>query len=149
MSVKRMNVSLNHLTTNQVSPWQRLPDSILLHIFSHLNAVELVGTGRVCQSWFRVACDEFLWKALFHLEWNVPLNVGLPPGRTWREEFKRLKWYVPVEEVEVIKGHRDEVLHVSFSHDGKSFASCSKDGFVKVMCNLYLDLPSLLFDIIG
>ncbi|CAK9304756.1 unnamed protein product, partial [Gordionus sp. m RMFG-2023] len=28
--------------------------------------------------------------------------------------------------------HKDQVLHVNFSHDGKMFATCSKDGFIKV-----------------
>lgn len=33
--------------------------------------------------------------------------------------------------VDTIKEHHDEVLHVSFSHNGVLFATCSKDGYVK------------------
>ncbi|CAG2170669.1 unnamed protein product, partial [Oppiella nova] len=35
-------------------------------------------------------------------------------------------------ESETLEGHENQVLHVSFSHNGLLFSSCSKDGFVKV-----------------
>ncbi len=53
--------------------------------------------------------------------------------RSWRSEFQRLYDLTPVVCVEERTEHRDEVLHVSFSHDGTMFATCSKDGFVKVL----------------
>lgn len=31
--------------------------------------------------------------------------------------------------------HSHQVLHVSFSHNGRMFATCSKDGFVHVSSN--------------
>jgi len=40
-------------------------------------------------------------------------------------------------ESEVIEEHRDQVLHVAFSHNGKMISSCSKDGYVKVCLNLF------------
>lgn len=33
---------------------------------------------------------------------------------------------------DVLKEHAHQVLHVSFSHNGKMFATCSKDGYVIV-----------------
>ena len=50
-------------------------------------------------------------------------------------EFKRLYYHIPVIESEVFHEHKDQVLHVSFSHNGKYFATSSKDGFVKVHAN--------------
>jgi ABC-type transport system involved in multi-copper enzyme maturation permease subunit len=54
-------------------------------------------------------------------------------GKTsWFSEYLRLWQHTPVLETEVLKGHTHQVLHVSFSHNGKYFASCSKDGYVMV-----------------
>lgn len=54
-------------------------------------------------------------------------------GKTWYEEFKRLSYNVPLFETETLQEHRHQVLHVSFSHNGKYFATCSKDGYVMVI----------------
>ena len=35
-------------------------------------------------------------------------------------------------QVQVLSGHTDEVLHLTFSHDGKDLASCSKDHSMKI-----------------
>ena len=48
-----------------------------------------------------------------------------PPS--WFEEFKWIHLNTPVLESQVLKRHTDEVLHVSFSNDGKLLASSSKD----------------------
>jgi len=37
----------------------------------------------------------------------------------------------------VLQSHSDQVLHISFSHDGQLFATTSKDGFIKV-CTVHL-----------
>ena len=50
----------------------------------------------------------------------------------WRSEFIRLVDETPFVEAEVITKHTDQVLHVSFSHDGKRFATCGKDAFIYV-----------------
>lgn len=56
-----------------------------------------------------------------------------PPAATsWYEEFRRLYDRVPCVEVQTLKEHTDQVLHLSFSHSGYQFASCSKDCTVKV-----------------
>lgn len=51
---------------------------------------------------------------------------------SWYEEFRRLYDTVPCVEVQTLKEHTDQVLHLSFSHSGYQFASCSKDCTVKV-----------------
>ena len=56
-------------------------------------------------------------------------------GTTWYEEYQRLVQNVPMVLTEVLKAHSHQVLHVSFSHNGKMFATCSKDGLV-IVCTL-------------
>lgn len=51
---------------------------------------------------------------------------------SWYEEFRRLYDTVPCVEVQTLREHTDQVLHLSFSHSGCQFASCSKDCTVKV-----------------
>lgn len=51
---------------------------------------------------------------------------------SWLDEFKRLTYHTPLLETEVLLEHSHQVLHVSFSHNGKMFATCSKDGYVLV-----------------
>ncbi|CAB3366006.1 Hypothetical predicted protein [Cloeon dipterum] len=88
-------------------------------------------SDQVCRRWHRVGCDEFLWRDLLHIDYKVDRSVGLPPGRTsWMEEYYRLTACVPLMETEVLREHTHQVLHVSFSHNGEMFVTCSKDGLI-------------------
>ncbi len=51
---------------------------------------------------------------------------------SWYREFKRLYDCIPCVEVQTLKEHHDQVLHLAFSHRGHRFSSCSKDCTVKV-----------------
>ena len=42
-------------------------------------------------------------------------------------EFKRLLYHSPEIETQKLEEHKDEVLHASFSHNGKYFVTTSKD----------------------
>lgn len=42
----------------------------------------------------------------------------------------------PSLEVQVLNKHTDQVLHVSFSHDGNRFATSAKDGHIMVSVTL-------------
>ncbi|XP_012272975.1 F-box/WD repeat-containing protein 5 isoform X2 [Orussus abietinus] len=118
--------------------WFYMPDSILLSIFQYLTPKELTTAGEVCRSWNRVSQDDFLWKDLFYRTYKIDPNVGIMPGKTsWLEEFKRLTYHMPLLETEVRKEHSHQVLHVSFSHNGKMFATCSKDGYILVWDSRY------------
>ncbi|KYN12631.1 PREDICTED: F-box/WD repeat-containing protein 5 isoform X1 [Trachymyrmex cornetzi] len=118
--------------------WYVMSDSILLSIFQYLTPRELLTAGEVCQSWFRVSRDEFLWKYLFYRTYKIDPDVGIVPGKTsWLGEFKRLTYHTPLIETEVLKEHSHQVLHVSFSHNGKMFATCSKDGYILVWQSQY------------
>ncbi|NXS91074.1 FBXW5 protein, partial [Jacana jacana] len=54
---------------------------------------------------------------------------------SWYDEFQRLYDTIPCVEVQALKEHNDQVLHLSFSHSGSLFASCSKDCTVKIWSN--------------
>ena len=97
---------------------------------------------QTCHHWHRVALDEFIWKALFARWWKVEKRaLNLAPGKSsWLSEFKRLYYHTPLVECEMLRKHRDQVLHVTFSHDGKLFSTCSKDGYVRVGVYLLLFL---------
>ncbi|XP_029047820.1 F-box/WD repeat-containing protein 5 isoform X1 [Osmia bicornis bicornis] len=118
--------------------WYYMLDSVLLNIFQYLTPKELTIAGEVCKSWHRVSHDEFLWKNLFYQTYKINPDVGIMPGKTsWLGEFKRLTYRIPLLETEVLKEHSHQVLHVSFSHNGKMFATCSKDGYIFVWESQY------------
>ncbi|XP_041094431.1 F-box/WD repeat-containing protein 5-like [Polyodon spathula] len=58
-----------------------------------------------------------------------------PAAVSWLREFQRLFDSIPCVEVCALKEHHDQVLHLSFSHTGYLFASCSKDCTVKIWNN--------------
>ncbi|XP_076283274.1 F-box and WD repeat domain containing 5 [Lasioglossum baleicum] len=123
---------------NSNSKWCYMPDSILLNIFQYLTLRELIIAGEVCKSWHRVSYDGFLWKNLFYQTYEIDPVVGMMPGKTsWFEEFKRLTYHIPLIQTEELTKHNHEVLHVSFSHNGEMFATCSKDGCIFVWKSQY------------
>lgn len=126
------------LEDTSLSPWQLLPDSILLQIFSYIEVYDLMRASQSCRAWNRVANDEFVWKHLFYKDWKVKPSIGRAPDKhSWMHEYKRLKYHTPMIESEVLTEHSDQVLHVSFSHNGEMFATSSKDGFIKVWSSSY------------
>ncbi|KAL7306531.1 hypothetical protein TKK_0001224 [Trichogramma kaykai] len=125
------NVTIEY--DNAEIDWSYMPDTVLLSIFQYLSPKELLTSGEVCTSWNRVSRDEMLWKRLFYHTYKVDPNVGIMPGKTsWLGEFKRLSYHIPLLETETLREHCHQVLHVSFSHNGKMFATCSKDGYILV-----------------
>ncbi|KAF8766584.1 F-box/WD repeat-containing protein 5-like [Argiope bruennichi] len=118
--------------------WHLLPDPLLLYIFSHLSAKELLNARGTCRNWLRVATDEFLWKRLFHNDFKIDKSIPIAPGKySWFNEYRRLKYHIPSEQTEVLVEHTHQVLHVSYAHNGKMFASSSKDGYIKVWTSTY------------
>lgn len=66
---------------------------------------------------------------------------------SWCREFKRLFDCIPCVEVQTLREHTDQVLHLAFSHRGHRFSSCSKDCTVKVWIEVpyFPDYKSLFF----
>ena len=60
------------------------------------------------------------------------ITIQITGKTSWLGEFKRLAYHIPLLETETLREHSHQVLHVSFSHNGKMFATCSKDGYILV-----------------
>ncbi|XP_004640435.1 F-box/WD repeat-containing protein 5 isoform X2 [Octodon degus] len=113
-----------------------LPDSLVYQIFLSLGPADVLAAGLVCRQWQAVSRDEFLWREQFYRYYQVARDVPRHPAATsWYEEFRRLYDSVPCVEVQTLQEHTDQVLHLSFSHSGYQFASCSKDCTVKIWNN--------------
>ncbi|XP_011723136.2 F-box/WD repeat-containing protein 5 [Macaca nemestrina] len=113
-----------------------LPDSLVYQIFLSLGPADVLAAGLVCRQWQAVSRDEFLWREQFYRYYQVARDVPRHPAATsWYEEFQRLYDTVPCVEVQTLREHTDQVLHLSFSHSGYQFASCSKDCTVKIWSN--------------
>merc|ERR1719295_1392973 len=122
----------------------------MLEISKYLSSEDVVRLSQVSTRLHSVLQDNLLWKYLFVRDWiwkqkTARLNHGNPKSfgqlkkavvakndRTWKSEYVRLKDRVPKHKVQVLAGHTDEVLHLTFSHDGKDLASCSKDHSMKI-----------------
>ncbi|KAL4609462.1 F-box/WD repeat-containing protein 5-like [Arapaima gigas] len=110
-----------------------LPDSLVLEIFLHLPHSAVLSAGLACHQWLAVSRDEFLWRELFYNYYRIPRSVPRhPAASSWFLEFKRLYDCIPCVEVQTLKEHHDQVLHLAFSHRGHRFSSCSKDCTVKL-----------------
>lgn len=90
------------------------------------------------QTWYRVSLDETLWKELFLLHNNLEVCHLAAGKQCWRSEVRRIHDNAPVLLTETLTDHTDEVLHVSFSHDGKMFSTTSKDATLKVIYKIIL-----------
>ncbi|KAL2100398.1 hypothetical protein ACEWY4_004792 [Coilia grayii] len=110
-----------------------LPDSLVLEIFLHLPHNAVLSAGLTCHQWLAVSRDEFLWRELFYSYYRIPRAVPRHPAAvSWYREFKRLYDCIPCVEVQTLREHHDQVLHLAFSHRGQRFSSCSKDCTVKL-----------------
>ncbi|GAA6217141.1 F-box/WD repeat-containing protein 5 [Lates japonicus] len=110
-----------------------LPDSLVLEIFLRLPHDAVLRAGLTCRQWLAVSRDEFLWRELFYSYYRIPRSVPRHPAAvSWYREFKRLFDCIPCVEVQTLREHSDQVLHLAFSHRGHRFSSCSKDCTVKL-----------------
>lgn len=112
--------------------WTELPDNLLLDIFSLLSPKEVLNAGQVCRNWHRLSKDEILWKSLLqetlYPDLDKWIKLKLPKSASsWFGEFQRIHYKTPFVESQVLGEHTDEVLHVTFSHNGQLLASSSKD----------------------
>uniref|UniRef100_A0A8C9YMV7 F-box and WD repeat domain containing 5 n=1 Tax=Sander lucioperca TaxID=283035 RepID=A0A8C9YMV7_SANLU len=110
-----------------------LPDSLVLEIFLRLPHDAVLRVGLTCRQWLAVSRDEFLWRELFYNYYRIPRSVPRHPAAvSWYREFRRLFDCIPCVEVQTLREHTDQVLHLAFSHRGHRFSSCSKDCTVKL-----------------
>ncbi|XP_041775696.1 F-box/WD repeat-containing protein 5 isoform X1 [Anopheles merus] len=120
------------------SPWVFMPEPLFIKIFLQLRARDVLNAGQCCKRWYKLSKDDYIWRKYFRQEFNVDPSIQLKRGaESWRAEYRRLTNNVPMVMTDVLTFHSHQVLHVSFSHNGKMFATCSKDGFVIVWNSAY------------
>ncbi|XP_035914780.1 F-box/WD repeat-containing protein 5 isoform X2 [Anopheles stephensi] len=120
------------------SPWVFMPEPLFIKIFLQLQARDVLNAGQCCKRWYKLSKDDYIWRKYFRQEFNVDPSIPLKRGaESWRAEYRRLTNNVPMVMTDVLTFHSHQVLHVSFSHNGKMFATCSKDGFVIVWNSAY------------
>ncbi|XP_036320698.1 F-box/WD repeat-containing protein 5 isoform X1 [Rhagoletis pomonella] len=128
-----------------IGEWWSLPEPILFRIYWMLPIRDLLNSGATCKRWWNVSNDELMWKQKFVLHYKIDPIIRLKPvslyyfgingltyigTESWKSEYKRLSWNIPYVQAQRLEGHTHQVLHVSFSHNGEMFATCSKDGYV-------------------
>uniref|UniRef100_A0A1B0BQ21 F-box domain-containing protein n=1 Tax=Glossina palpalis gambiensis TaxID=67801 RepID=A0A1B0BQ21_9MUSC len=111
--------------------WWTLPQLVLTEIFWLLPVKDILNAGLTCRRWYEIANDDYLWKRKFHRHFKTDPCIALKPGAvSWKSEYERLTFGIPFVQSQCLKGHVHQVLHVSFSHNGEMFSTCSKDGYV-------------------
>uniref|UniRef100_A0A1A9WUC2 F-box domain-containing protein n=1 Tax=Glossina brevipalpis TaxID=37001 RepID=A0A1A9WUC2_9MUSC len=116
---------------DEKSLWWTLPELVLTQIFWLLPVKDILNAGTTCRRWYEIVNDEYLWKRKFHSHFKTDPGIALKPGAiSWKSEYERLTSGIPFVQSQCLKGHVHQVLHVSFSHNGEMFSTCSKDGYV-------------------
>jgi hypothetical protein len=70
-------------TQPTVGSIQQLPDELLLHIFSFLQAFEVLEVELTCHQWKNLAKEETLWKSLYQRYFKVMETVD----ETYKESY--------------------------------------------------------------
>ncbi|XP_031624368.1 F-box/WD repeat-containing protein 5 [Contarinia nasturtii] len=119
--------------------WDFIPDPILLKILTQLPVRDILNVSECCRRWNDISKDDYLWKKVFQRDFKVDKSIALKPGaESWYKEYKRLTYNIPMVLTDDLQfAHAHQVLHVSFSHNGRMFATCSKDGFVHIWNSSY------------
>ncbi|BBI16693.1 F-box protein [Neochlamydia sp. S13] len=80
------NVTASSLTQLAVCSIEQLPDELLLHVFSFLQASDLLEVELTCHQWKNLAKEETLWKSLYVRYFKVIE----PVVETYKESYFRL-----------------------------------------------------------
>ena len=114
--------------------WQSLPDEVLLGVFSFMSDRASLNAGLTCRGWFKVSRDNLLWKKRLYAKYAPTqlLDASLEPFRddsqsSFLSVYKSFEQEVPRVCIQTLTFHNDEVLHVSFSNNGRFVCSSSKD----------------------
>ncbi|XP_065567119.1 F-box/WD repeat-containing protein 5-like [Artemia franciscana] len=113
--------------------WEYITDAVFIKILDLIDIEDISNVSKVCRRWKELCLDEYFWKKRLLKDWKIDPTIGIKKGAlSWHDEYIRLWRHVPIVETEILKEHTNQVLHVSFSNNGKFFATCSKDGYVLV-----------------
>ena len=118
---------------NKTKSWEILQDPLLLKIFRELSINDVLTCSEVCFNWNRVSQDDLLWKYLFQRDffWQKSINTidrneknFTSLESSWKSEYERIIDRTPRKRIQTLHGHKDEVVHVAFSNDGRDFRHC-------------------------
>ena len=118
-----------------------------MHIFAYLLDCDLVSAGQTCKKWQSISLDDCLWRRLLRVRYPPQQSLACDdnsPTVSCRDAYRTFKYDVPSVNVQEAKHHSDEVLHVSFSHNGRMVCSSSKDA---TAC-LWSVTPSYTLDLV-
>ena len=144
--------------------WLELPPNVFIHILQFLEPLDIQRVASVCKDWSMYAKDDVLWKEMIYSKFlSTRTDMLIPIDQNqrlavhqdqlcvkndsyWYEEFQRLYCQTPCKVSCVIDDHKDEVLHVAFSSNGKLMATCSRDCYVGIykVEGIYVEMYSKL-----
>lgn len=122
--------------------WDSLPRELLIKLFSYLDVQHLGRVAIVCRNWYLASGDDLLWKTKLISDFGIKyISCKLCHNESddhttgfcgsWRSSYEQIVVSVPRFETDhLVDYHHDQVLHVSYSHNGRYFSTCSKDGHV-------------------
>lgn len=113
--------------------WEFIPEPVLLAVLRLLDVQSVIVCSRVCKRWNGIAADNLLWKFVLRRDFKIranKLDISNPEviNTCFKSEYRRLIETPPSVNVQTLSEHTDEVLHVTFSHDGQQVSTCSKVG---------------------
>ncbi len=114
------------------APIHALPDEVMIHIFSGLNAQELTTCSSVCKEWRELSQDNVLWKRLFNSIFPTCNSAGIENfKKAYHDQLALYSNFANgVYASHTLTGHADGVNSLAVA-DGKLFSG-SSDGTIKV-----------------
>ena len=119
----------------KASRWLELPNYIFYQICENLpisDAVTLVSSTKFWHN--RHHKNNYLWRKLYYRDMKGRPGKFLndPMETSFLESFKKVYERTPKITTNILNDCKDEVLHVSFSPDGRFLAVCAKDAIFRV-----------------
>lgn len=149
----------------QVDPLSALPQELVGHILSYLDASSLLNAELVSHDWHQSASSRHVWKDVFHAEFRdvsqsstIVAGSGLGPGpgkafshQEWKSMWRARKalqqrWIDGYAAAIYLEGHTDSVYCVQFDED--KILTGSRDRTVRIWdartyeCVKVLGVPS-------
>eukprot|EP00698_Gefionella_okellyi_P011547 TRINITY_DN3049_c0_g1_i1.p1 TRINITY_DN3049_c0_g1~~TRINITY_DN3049_c0_g1_i1.p1 ORF type:complete len:438 (-),score=70.20 TRINITY_DN3049_c0_g1_i1:1277-2590(-) len=106
-----------------------LPDELWLNIVRFLasDSSAVTAFARVCKRFHSIGSDDYSWRALFSTMWPKSFEKLQINKRQWKNEFQTAALVAKSEKL-CLTTHRDEVLGLAFSNNGKYLSSVGRDG---------------------
>ena len=107
----------------------------MLHIFSFLDATNVLQAELVSRDWHALASSSHLWRHTYRKEFTIPDTTPVRPPRNWKEMWKTQKalqqrWRDGHAAAIYLEGHTDSVYCVQF--DQNKIITGSRDCTVRV-----------------